>query len=269
LIAYISSNSLLPFAGYCLILGAGSLLLFGLPETAQAPAAAAPLLEPSDVEIYKVSIEPDLEWLLPAMNACQQEAGTLDILISQKAVSSTSDLADDIFIAYGEIQTFAGSVFQIGTDTLALAAHPASPLKNASIVLADQIFSSKLKTWAKAQKSCMECFGSPAPSGDIVLFIYPPETRLRQTMVELLPAGFHFASTALIAPGARQVRESLAAVPNAVGFLPRRWLDNSVKEILWIDEADGALQIPILAYTANQFDETLADWLICVQNRIE
>jgi hypothetical protein len=102
-----------------------------------------------------------------------------------------------------------------------------------------------------------------------VLFIYQSETRLRKATVELLPAGFHFASTALIAPGARQVRDSLSADPNAVGFLPRKWLDTSVKEILLTDISENAPQIPILAYTANNFDETLADWLICVQNRIE
>ncbi|MBM3138370.1 MAG: hypothetical protein FJZ98_09310, partial [Chloroflexi bacterium] len=268
LIAYISSNSLLPFAGYCLILGAGSLLLFGFPEAVQTPSAIEPLPEPSDVEIYKVAIGPDLEWLLPIMNDCQQEAGTLDILISQKAPSSTFDLTDDIYVAYGEIPNRAISVFQIGTDTLTLAAHPASPLENASIDLAAQIFSAKLKTWAEAQEDCMECFGSPASSDNIVLFIYPRETRLRQATVELLPAGSHIISTAFIAPGARQVRESLAADPFALGFLPRRWLDSSVKEISLIDAIEGTPQIPILAHTANNFDETLAEWLICVQNRI-
>lgn len=268
LIAYISSNSLLPFAGYCLILGAGSLLLFGLPEPTQAPTAVAPIPEPSDIETYWVSIEPSLEWLLPAMNACQQEAGELDILFGQNAISGSSDLTNDIFIAYGEIQNLSDSVFQIGFDSLALAAHPSVPMIDASTTLAAQIFSANLKTWADAQESCVECFSSSPESGDIVLFIYPPETRLRQATVDLLPTGFHFASTALIAPGARQVRESLASDPAAIGFLPRKWLDSSVKEILLTGAVESAPQIPILAYTANQFDETLADWLICVQNRI-
>ena len=268
LIAYIGNNSLLPFAGYCLILGAGSLLLFGLPEPSQAPTAAVPVPEPSDVETYKVSIEPDLEWLLPAMNACQQESDNLDILFGQQAVSDSSDLTDDVFIAYGEIQNLSDSVFQIGTDSLALAAHPSVPMTNASTTLAAQVFSANLKTWAETYESCVECFSSSPQSGDIVMFIYPYETRLRQATVELLPAGSHFASTALVAPGARQVRESLAVNPTAIGFLPRKWLDSSVKEILLTGAVGSAPQIPILAYTANNFDDTLADWLICVQNRI-
>jgi len=273
LIAYISSNSLLPFAGYCLILGAGSLLLFGLPEPAQAPLVGTPLPAPSNMEsslvdIYKVSIEPDLEWLLPAMNACQQEEGALDMLFLQKAASSSSDLADDIFIAYGEIQNLADSVFQIGSDTLALAAHPSSPLEYASEDLTSQIFSAKLKTWADVQENCEECFISPAPSGRITLYIYPSETRLRQAVIEILSAGSHIASTAFIAPGAKQVRESLAADPAALGFLPRRWLDSSVKEVQLTGVAEASPQIPILAYTAHHFDDTLANWLVCVQNRI-
>jgi undecaprenyl-diphosphatase len=268
LIAYISNNSLLPFAGYCLILGAGSLLLFGLPEPTQAPTTAALMPEPSEVETYQVSIEPDLEWLLPAMNACQQEADNLDILFGQEAVSDSSVLTDDVFIAYGEIQNLSDSVFQIGSDSLALASHPSLSLEDASSDLAAMIFSSNQKTWAEVREYCVECFSSASQSGDIVLFVYPSETRLRQATVELLPAGFHFASTALIAPGARQVRESLSADPNAVGFLPRKWLNSSVKEIHLTGTVGSTPQIPILAYTANHFDETLADWLICVQNRI-
>jgi ABC-type phosphate transport system substrate-binding protein len=221
------------------------------------------------VETYKVSIEMDLEWMLPAMNVCQQEAGKLDILFRQEAVSGLSELTEDIFIAYGEIQNLTDAVFQIGLDSLALASHPSLSLEDVSSDLAAMIFSSNLKTWAEVREYCVECFSSASQSGDIVLFIYPSETRLRQATVELLPAGFHFASTALIAPGARQVRESLSADPNALGFLPRKWLDTSVKEILLTDISENVPQIPILAYTANNFDETLADWLICVQNRIE
>lgn len=268
LITYISSNSLLPFAGYCLILGAGSLLLFGFPQTSQVPAAAEPLPESSDVETYRVSIEPDLEWLLPAMNSCQQEAG-LDIHFGQKAVPVSSGIVDDVFIAYGEIQDVSGSVFHIGTDTLTLATHPTLPLENVSIDLAAQVFSVNLSTWEEAHEYCAGCFSSTPQPNVIVLIIYPPESPLRGLTFELFPDGFYFASTALIAPGAKQVRESLATDPAAIGFLPRKWLDSSVKEIQLPDVPASAPQIPILAHTGNLFDEKLAEWLLCVQNRLE
>ena len=86
---------------------------------------------------------------------------------------------------------------------------------------------------------------------------------------EMLPPGFDFASTAILAPGAKQVRESLAKNENAIGFLPQKWMDASVKEVPWLDTTSGSGQLPILAYTDNHFDEQLSAWLVCVQNLID
>jgi hypothetical protein len=269
LITYISKNSLLPFAGYCLILGAGSLLLFGFPQI-QPAAATNPTGLPASARTdpYRVALEPDLEWLLPAMNICRQEPVDLDILFQQNAVSENSESAEDVYFAYGELEYFSGSVYQIGADEMVLAVNPSNTLQSATQNLAASIFSGDEVTWANAQAACPECFLSTPSETAIQLFIYPKDTNLRGFTLSMLPSGFHFASTATIAPGASQARGAIAADPAAIGFLPRKWLDASVKEILWQDSSSIASEMPILAYTGSRFDKQLAEWLSCVQERI-
>ncbi len=271
LIGYISHNSLLPFAGYCLILGAGSLLLLGLPQASPVLASespVAPAAPSQEVDVYHVAVEPDLEWLLPAMNACREEFDQLDFFIYQQVAPSATEMADDVFIAYGEIAGLSDAIFQISSDQLVLAVNPSNPLTHSSMELAAGIFSGELAAWSDAAANCEDCFSSTPESSNITVFIYPAESRKREFTRDVLPDGMTFASTALIAPGAKQVRESLATDPAAIGFLPRRWLDGSVKEVAWQGEGVETLSIPILAYTANNFDANLAEWLTCVQNRI-
>ena len=271
LIGYISHNSLLPFAGYCLILGAGSLLLLGLPQATPALAAESPAasVAPSrDVDVYRVALEPDLEWLLPAMNTCQEEFGQFNFFIQQKAAPENAELEDDVFIAFGEIVGLSDSVFQIGSDQLVLAVNPSNSFSNSTLKLAADIFSGELAAWDETAANCEDCFSSSPVTGDITIFVYPAESRIREFTRDLLPDGVTFASTALIAPGARQVREAIAADPNAIGLLPQKWLDGSVRQVTWLGETADLPSIPILAYTAINFDANLAAWLTCVQNRI-
>lgn len=272
LIGYISSHSLLPFAGYCLILGVGNLLLTGfspLPEQAPAVAEAESPPVPSDAELLRVSIEPDLEWLLPVMNACQSDAEDLQMLIQQKSVEGEIPAHDEIVILYGEISGFSGSVYQIGEESLRIVVPPASGLTRLPSDLVWDIFSGRIKTWQAVHVSCESCFSSTPPSGDIAVFIYPAGFRMSDLSRALFPAGFTFSSASFIAPGAKAVREAVSRDPAAIGILPASWVDASVAALSIENGAFGTAQIPILAYASRTMDADLESWLICVQKGIE
>jgi len=269
LINYLSAHSLLPFAVYCLIFGAGALLLLGLPAPAQSTADLRMNLSiNTDIDVYKIAYEPDVEWLLPAMNYCQHEMDGLKFHYMRRAADSPPENYD-LFILYGEANSLSGMVYQIGVDKMNLVAHPSSPLQTATLDLTAGLFSGSITTWAEALALCPECFVIPPSDEQIGLFIFQLDSMLGRSSLALFPPGFNFYSSATLTPGARQMREAIASNPAALGFLPGYWLDSSVREIPILDITTmPQAPLPILAYAVNNFDESLAQWLICVQNRI-
>ncbi|HUV16461.1 MAG TPA: undecaprenyl-diphosphatase UppP [Pelolinea sp.] len=269
LLGYISSHSLLPFAGYCLILGAGSLLLAGYSpasRTVEAVAEQPPVISISDT--YKVSIDPNLEWLLPAMNACQKQQPGLQILFQQKVFRDDLKTDGDLFIMYGEEPGISDTVYQLGLERFQIVANPSSGLTSVTPDLASQIFSGNLKTWGEIVQRCEDCFSSIPITGEIRVYVFPPDSLMFEFMKNVFPTGFNVYSAAFIAPNAKAIRESVSREPFAIGILPGHWVDESV-QILYSQTQEFLItEIPVLAYPGNNFDAILESWLICVQNRI-
>jgi len=61
------------------------------------------------------------------------------------------------------------------------------------------------------------------------------------------------------------MRQAVAADSAAVGFLPRRWLDASIKEIALTESPFDPPALPILAVSAAAPSGSLYTWLYCLQ----
>jgi hypothetical protein len=64
------------------------------------------------------------------------------------------------------------------------------------------------------------------------------------------------------------MREALTEDPQAIGFLPGLWLDESVQMITIEDLDLASFQVPILGITPSSPDDGLRDWLLCLQSEI-
>ena len=68
--------------------------------------------------------------------------------------------------------------------------------------------------------------------------------------------------------GAEAMLEAVANDPQAIGFLPTRWLNQSVKPIEILDFQNNDLLLPILAVTKSEPTGLTRDWLLCLQEQI-
>jgi len=277
LLGYITNHSLLPFAGYCLVLGAGTLAFTllnpSLPD-AVVPTSSQPPVQaenaPENVSsIYKVSFVSDLEWLLPSMVECQNAQQGLNILLSQEALAPGKPAKAAIALAYGEIEGISTEVFQLGSDLLVPIVHKDSPLTLLSLELAEAVLSGQIRTWEAATEFCPECFFISEMKGDINLYAYTPGTPLYETTSLIYGNSKPLSSAARLAPNSAAIREALRVDLQGLSIMPKSWHDSTFITIDYETKGGVLPSIPILAYTHDTLPESLKEWLVCVQNSIK
>jgi undecaprenyl-diphosphatase len=273
LLGYIAAHSLLPFAGYCVMLGAGTLAFTMLnpgrpdaPTVSMPPASQAKSVAAVSDAIYTVAFVSDLEPLLPMMVACQNGQEGLKILLSPQAFESGKQSEADIALTYGEFPDLGTEAFQIGTDLLVPVAHKDNPLSILPSLLFDEILSGQIQTWEKASEACPECFSNPGITGNINLYSFIPGSAFYDAASGYFVDGKPLSSSARLTPDAVAIREALRLDQLGLAVLPAALIDPSIKQIEYESSANELPSIPILAYVNGTLDDSLRTWLACVQN---
>ncbi|MDP2966128.1 MAG: undecaprenyl-diphosphatase UppP [Pelolinea sp.] len=273
LLGYIANHSLLPFAGYCVMLGAGTLAFTllnpGVPTAAVQPASQSKNVTMSSDTIYQVALEPDLEWLLPAMANCQKSQKGLKILFSQEAFETGMPSKADIALTYGEIPGLGTEVFQVGSETLIPAVNPGNPLQTLSANLSEGLFTGQIRSWDIAVEACPECFSAAGMTGEVNLYIFTPGSVFYEGSQASFTTGKLLSSTARLTPNSKTVRQALSQDLQALAALPKSWVDTSTKTVAFEFAGSDPSSIPILAYTNSTLNTALKSWLACVQNSLK
>jgi len=266
LIRYINEHSLLPFAAYCVLLGAGSLALMALTPQSGTASSSGKL---ADINAYQVAYNPNLEWMVPVITNCQSEITDFQITYQQAASLTAASGNYDVYLSYGTNAEIGADIYQIGSDQLAVAVNASRGMQQIPITLVDSIFSGRTTTWGEAYTTCPDCFNSDLTSNSdaIRIWILPEDSGLWSAFTALyldaLPSSF-----ANIAPNARIMYQMLAADPNAIGVLPAGWLNDSVTGLTVRGENSTSISLPILAAAHTEPDENLSQWLACIQNAL-
>ena len=271
LLKYINNHSLLTFAGYCIFLGAGSLalLLFNPQASANNVPASTSQTAGQHGQTYQIGINPELEWLIPAMNSCQQEISETTFLYQQYANSEDALDLFNAYFTYGQPAANANEIYQIGENQLVLVANPGQSLEKATIALVNSIFAGRATTWQAASDVCTDCFStimSPS-SEEITIWALPEDSYLWKEFKNRYLTN-PLSSFAMIAPDASTLRQQVSADSNAIGVLPSGWVDSSVKTIAIQEEPDTNKPIPITVSTQTEPDNPLSSWITCIQSAL-
>ena len=264
LMKYITSHSLLPFAGYCLFLGAGSLLLLTLNPQNSLNATASTAV--NSEAVYQVDFQPELEWLLPVMNNCQQELPEQEFIYQPAASISAAGNSQDVYFSYGLPEGNPQFVYQIGEDHLELVIHPSNSLQQIPLPAVDSLFAGRIPTWQNLAESCAECFSNPGSASNLSIVVWTlPEDTLPGSQFRSHYLNSPVSSLSKFAPTSRLLRQMIAADVNAIGVLPAGWVDGSVKILAINPDNWSPPAFPIIAVTPVQPDANLSLWLACVQ----
>jgi len=209
-----------------------------------------PLPTPS---ILKVQSSPALADQESSFYECAHQEGLTLILTEDQP---------DLSLRWGPLTGWQGYAAVIGQESWAVVVHPSNPLDQLSLEQLQAIFTGQIKSWQQAG-------GSAGDIQEIHAWAYPAGSDLQQVFEgsmggQALPDGQTY-----IAPDPPALLESVAQDPAAVGFVPRRWLDKRVKALNIQDLDASRMAQPILALSAAEPLGSSANWLVCLQERLQ
>jgi len=231
-------------------------LLFFLMLTACAPALPTPP-PASPPAIWQVQVTPGLGWLTSHFNRCAAEQPAINLVVLERSAPSLDLASADILLRWGAPPSLSAPAVILGDDELVFIVHPSNPLSQLSLADLGALLSGKTTTWEKL---------APAAAKDLVkVFAYPSGEDLQLVLEKALPDLPTNRETGWLSPDPAAVRQAVASTPTALGFIPRRWLDSSVKTLVITDLPAASLRQPVIAITPKSPTETQKAWLACLQ----
>ena len=207
----------------------------------------------------RIEITRSLEWLRPAMAECAQQTQGLTLSVQSTAVTDQSLEDGDVLLRWSSLAPASAAPFEIGKDMLAVIVNPENPVDTLDAAQLKDFYSGQAAVWTDAEG---------ASSGAVQTWVYPAGDDAQLLLTSTLLADLPIATTARIAPNPAAMLEAVAADPLAIGFLPARWLDSTVRQITVTGYASDQWTLPILAVTRSEPSGITRDWLLCVQDKI-
>jgi hypothetical protein len=231
--------------------------LVGLALVAcQAAPSAASVPTP---QYWRVQYTPALAWMAPAFNLCiRQGPPGYALAVFEKPASALDITQAEITLRWGAPAETSGSLVELGSDDLALVVNPHNPLQSLTGSQVKTIFSGTNRAWSDYSKGY---------ANTIRVWSYPQGNEIRQYFEEAF-APLDLLASAHLAPDPNAMRQAVAADPSAIGYLPRRWVDSSVRQLTIADIPEPSLRQPILAITQITPQGAQKEWLLCLQRSI-
>lgn len=238
-----------------LSLALAAILLLSACTNPTATPTPTPTTEPVWL---KVQYPASLGNLSADFTACVPDG--VGLVVQEGAGMAFEEVEADLVLGWAAPESVMGYAAELGSEELVVIVHPENKISSLDVEDLRLVYAGQLTDWDFLGQSplALQAWAPLATSDMWALFA---EAALGPD----LPLG-RIVGTA---PSPLAMREAVAADPGALGVLPRRWTDSSVRIVPISDLLGGALSRPILAFSASEPQGPSRAWLACLQVRLE
>lgn len=216
----------------------------GATETAPTPTTS----------VLAVRVTAGLRSLAPQLQACAEGLPNTGLALLDSADRA---LPAGLSLRWGADPAPEDYAAVIGEEALAVIVHPDNPLTSISVTDLRSIYQGALFEWEDFDGE-IEAWAYPLGSDTLHIF----ENRVMNNET----VNRHAAGT-LPEPGA--MLETVAGSPSAIGFIPQRWMNETVKAITVEGLLPEQLRAPVLALSEGEPHGVERSWLICLQEALK
>lgn len=228
-----------------------------------APLQIAPAVTQ---QVLAVNLTPALRDLIPDLGDCARREGSLGLVINEIPTPPLDKDPGQMSLRWGAPANLPGYAAVLGNEELALIVHPGNPLAALTRAQLRAVFNGSARDWDDLP-DCQGCAGSNLAGKEIHAWAYSPGEDIQQIFESAVGLRVPAAAAGL-APHPLAVRQAVAEDVQAVGFIPARLADGSVKIVPLQDLPAGMLTRPILAIAPAEPRGLVRDWLGCVQEKL-
>lgn len=208
-----------------------------------------------------IQITPALRWMAPLLNECARRTGQ-GIVVDERPTRDINPSQAALALRWGAPANLPAFAVEIGSDRLALAAHPSNPLHRLTREALTEIYAAAGKSWESLEPN------QNSLSGEIHNWSYASGEDIQQLIDSLALTQPARPEASYLAPDPQALRQAVAADPAALGFVPAQLLDASLKE-LQVEGLDTSMMTqPILALGLSEPQGSLRQFLGCVQEGV-
>jgi DNA-binding transcriptional LysR family regulator len=226
-------------------------------------SACAPALTPTPAlptEWLRVQVSPALSVFDTVYTACTPQG--IGLAIQQADGTAFTGEQADLTLSWGFPSDTAGYAAELSQEELVLVVNPENPVQSLAISSLQAGYTGDLPGWD------WDFLGQSAIP--LTAYLFPENSDLQLVLgPSLFTQGQSPAREVVIAPGPAELRAAVAADAGAVGFLPRRWVDASVKVVPVNGLPGGEWTRPILAISRFEPQGAAREWLLCVQDGVQ
>lgn len=190
--------------------------------------SCSPTQPTSPTQIVTINYSPFLKAQMPTAYACAH-----DLSIVLKITHQEPEIRFQI----GEPNAALGGAYQIGEEEIVIATNAQNVLPTLSLTETQNLFASGEHVW-----------------------VYAEGEQMQKLFDQFVMEGRSVSSFAKIAPNPNVMMRMLEENPNAVGFIPKSWLNSNLKEIYSLGV------FPILALTSTEPQGAVKSLIACLQN---
>ncbi len=198
------------------------------------------------------------------------QAGNLNVILEEKPAAEMGKTGADVSLMWGDKLIPVGmQTFRLGSDRLVFASHKDNPLERVTVGQAFFLYRAGFDTWGDAlNQVCPDCVTSDNYNErSVEAWQYLQGEDIYAEIASLStesPSGG--LRRTWLAPTPKDLADAVTNNPAAIGWLPARWMNDNLKEII-VDGIDPYAQIvPVIAVTPRQPEFALESWLQCLQS---
>jgi hypothetical protein len=261
LITYISQHSLIPFAGYCILLGLGSLVY---SRTSNSPALISANIQEN--ETIFIQVDPELTWLNPILNGCSETASGMEWVFTEALNDQHLSIHLDESVGKKNLN------FLIGSVPVNIITNSNNSLESLNSSLINSILSGQISSWQELYIACPACFQNSELSPNLAstpiqIWLGPPESIFNAKILDSLESRNRQPAMVLYAPESQALAMSVASDPASIGFLPIPAMNDSVKTIT-SSEVQSEIVLQVFATIQGEPSQKIEDWLVCIQEEL-
>ena len=220
--------------------------------------SAQPALPP---EIWQVQFSPTLQWIEPGLNLCSNRQANIGLVTFERPPAELDVHPADITLRWGAPEHLNGHAAVLAYDDLALVVNAHNPIQTLNQTDVQAIYEGKITNW--------KVF-NPSPSFDqqIQAWRYSDGEETQQIFKNELVKDLQNIEAAGIAPSPEYMVQIIAANVGAIGYIPQRWLNQSIRKVSLLGNSTNSMQVPILAITNSEPTSQQKLWLACLQSTL-
>lgn len=230
-------------------------LLISLPLAGCQPGVT-PIPVPSP-QVISLQVTPGLLSLQAYYEQCAVNQPNTGLVISTTATTALAP-GNNLALRWWSSADPGIFVAIVGQEELVMIVSHQNPLQTIQINDLQAIYTGTKRTWPGNQ-----------PTGEVQPWTYPDGEDTSEVFDHVILNGTAPRKYTYLAPDPSAMQEAVSANQNAIGYLPRRWLTDQVKEIQIQGLSFENLSKPILVMSQAEPSSIQTDWILCLEERMQ